>query len=41
MIAFLKPYALLKDDTELFKKFFQSESFRRFVTDMVISIPQD
>jgi hypothetical protein len=27
--------ALDKDDTELFKQFFQNESFRRFVTDMV------
>ncbi len=26
---------LYKDDTELFKQFFQNESFRRFVTDMV------
>jgi type I restriction enzyme R subunit len=30
--------SLLKDDTELFKQFFQNESFRRFVTDMVYTI---
>jgi len=33
--------SLLKDDTELFKQFFQNESFRRFVTDMVYSMTQD
>ena len=33
--------SLLKDDTELFKQFFQNESFRRFVTDMVFSMTQD
>jgi type I restriction enzyme R subunit len=26
---------LFKDDTEFFKQFFQNESFKRFVTDMV------
>jgi len=30
--------SLLKDDTELFKQFFQNESFRRFVTDMVFNL---
>ena len=30
--------ALLKDDTELFKQFFQNESFRRFVSDTVFSL---
>ena len=29
--------SLLKDDTELYKQFFQNESFRRFVTDMVFN----
>jgi type I restriction enzyme R subunit len=29
---------LLKDDTEFFKQFFQNESFRRFVTDMVSNL---
>jgi len=29
---------LLKDDTEFFKQFFQNESFRRFVTEMVSNI---
>ena len=29
---------LYKDDTELFEQFFQNESFRRFVTDMVHTI---
>jgi type I restriction enzyme R subunit len=33
--------SLLKDDTELFKQFFQNESFRRFVTDMVYGMTQD
>jgi len=30
--------SLLKDDTELFKQFFQNESFRRFVTDVVFNL---
>ena len=30
--------SLLKDDTELFKQFFQNESFRRFVTDAVFNL---
>jgi type I restriction enzyme R subunit len=30
--------SLLKDDTELFKQFFENESFRRFVTDMVFTL---
>ncbi|MBM4388291.1 MAG: type I restriction endonuclease subunit R, partial [Deltaproteobacteria bacterium] len=30
--------SLLKDDTELFKQFYQNESFRRFVSDMVYTI---
>jgi type I restriction enzyme R subunit len=30
--------SLLKDDTELFKQFFQNESFRRFVTDTVYTL---
>ena len=30
--------SLMKDDTELFKHFFQNESFRRFVTDMVFNL---
>jgi type I restriction enzyme R subunit len=30
--------SLLKDDTELFKQFFQNESFRRFVTDTVFNL---
>lgn len=33
--------ALLKDDTELFKQFFQNESFRRFVTDTVYSLTNE
>ncbi|MFM9968220.1 MAG: UvrB domain 3-containing protein [Burkholderiales bacterium] len=33
--------SLLKDDTELYKQFFQNESFRRFVTDMVYGMTQD
>ena len=33
--------SLLKDDTEVFKQFFQNESFRRFVTDMVFSMTKD
>jgi len=33
--------SLLKDDTELFKQFFQNDSFRRFVTDMVYSMTQE
>ena len=32
---------LLKDDTEFFKQFFQNESFRRFVTDMVFNLTND
>jgi type I restriction enzyme, R subunit len=32
---------LLKDDTDLFKQFFQNESFRRFVTDMVFTLTSD
>jgi type I restriction enzyme R subunit len=32
---------LLKDDTEFFKQFFQNESFRRFVTDMVFNLTSD
>jgi len=30
--------SLLKDDTELFKQFFQNESFRRFLTDTVFNL---
>jgi len=30
--------SLLKDDTEVFKQFFQNESFRRFLTDTVFSL---
>jgi type I restriction enzyme, R subunit len=30
--------SLLKDDTELYKQFYQNESFRRFVTDMVFNL---
>jgi type I restriction enzyme R subunit len=30
--------SFLKDDTELFKQFFQNASFRRFVTDMVFNL---
>ena len=30
--------SLLKDDTELYKRFVQNESFRRFVTDMVFTL---
>jgi len=33
--------SLLKDDTELFKQFFQNESFRRFVTDMVYTLTSE
>lgn len=33
--------SLLKDDTELFKQFFQNESFRRFVTDMVFTLTSE
>ena len=29
---------LLKDDTEFYKQFVQNESFRRFVTEMVMKI---
>jgi type I restriction enzyme, R subunit len=29
---------LLKDDTEFYKQFVQNESFRRFVTDMVLNL---
>jgi type I restriction enzyme R subunit len=29
---------LLKDDTEFYKQFVQNESFRRFVTDMVVNL---
>lgn len=29
---------LFKDDTEFFKQFFQNESFRRFVTDVVVNV---
>jgi type I restriction enzyme R subunit len=29
---------LFKDDTEFFKQFFQNESFKRFVTDMVLTL---
>lgn len=32
---------LLKDDTEFYKQFVQNESFRRFVTDMVLELTQD
>jgi type I restriction enzyme R subunit len=32
---------LLKDDTDLFKQFFQNESFRRFVTDMVFALTSE
>ena len=32
---------LYKDDTELFKQFFQNESFRRFVADMVQVVTTD
>ena len=31
---------LLKDDTEFYKQFVQNESFRRFVTDMVLELTQ-
>jgi type I restriction enzyme R subunit len=31
---------LYKDDTELFKQFFQNESFRQFVTDMVSALTE-
>ena len=30
--------SLLKDDTELYKQFYQNESFRRFVSDMVFNL---
>jgi type I restriction enzyme, R subunit len=33
--------SLLKDDTELYKQFFQNESFRRFVTDAVFSLTNE
>jgi type I restriction enzyme R subunit len=33
--------ALLKDDTELYKQFYQNESFRRFVTDAVYSLTSE
>jgi len=29
---------LLKDDTEFYKQFVQNESFKRFVTDMVLNL---
>jgi type I restriction enzyme, R subunit len=32
---------LLKDDTEFYKQFVQNESFRRFVTDMVLHLTED
>ncbi|OGV39513.1 MAG: DEAD/DEAH box helicase [Lentisphaerae bacterium GWF2_49_21] len=32
---------LLKDDTEFYKQFVQNESFKRFVTDMVVSITNE
>ncbi|MCI0390523.1 MAG: type I restriction endonuclease subunit R [Acidobacteria bacterium] len=32
---------LFKDDTEFFKQFFQNESFRRFVTDMVSTLTSE
>jgi type I restriction enzyme, R subunit len=32
---------LLKDDTEFYKQFVQNESFKRFVTDMVLQIAGD
>jgi type I restriction enzyme R subunit len=32
---------LLKDDTQFFKQFFENESFRRFVTDMVFTITNE
>ncbi|OGR06535.1 MAG: DEAD/DEAH box helicase [Deltaproteobacteria bacterium RIFOXYD12_FULL_50_9] len=33
--------SLLKDDTELYKQFFQNESFNRFVTDMVFTMTNE
>ena len=30
--------SLLKDDTEFYKQFVQNESFKRFVTDMVVNL---
>jgi type I restriction enzyme R subunit len=33
--------SLLKDDTELYKQFFQNESFRRFVTDAVFTLTNE
>ncbi|MGH9850900.1 MAG: type I restriction endonuclease subunit R [Blastocatellia bacterium] len=32
---------LFKDDTEFFKQFFQNESFKRFVTDMVLALTSE
>lgn len=32
---------LFKDDTEFFKQFFQNESFKRFVTDMVFALTSE
>ncbi|MGH9836103.1 MAG: type I restriction endonuclease subunit R [Blastocatellia bacterium] len=32
---------LFKDDTEFFKQFFQNESFKRFVTDMVLTLTSE
>ena len=32
---------MLKDDTELYKQFFQNESFRRFVTYAVFSLTSE
>ena len=33
--------ALLRDDTELFKQFFQNESFRRWLTDSVFRLTRE
>ena len=31
---------LLKDDTQVYKQFVENESFRQFVTDMVLGLTQ-
>ncbi len=33
--------SLLKDDTQVYKRFVENESFRRFVTDMVFGLTQE